>query len=135
MARKLENQWSRKGVFLVDSFYTGFYILLGLGLFILGVSTNFVTSYFWGEEIWPGTFADCWGARVYLGYYTWRNLAISLLSLACLVFILLMFIDARKLSKSHKETSNLHLYTGLLLPSLFLDIQEASSIMVLLDSA
>ncbi len=88
-------------------------------MFALGVSTNFATSYYWGVEIRPGSYADYWGARLYTGYYLWRNLAISLLALAALLYILLMYFDFREPSRTQSKSKNYHLYAGLLLPSVF----------------
>jgi hypothetical protein len=119
VVRNLESQRSRVSVYTPKSIYRIFYFLLGLGLFTLGVSTNFATSYFWGVEIRPGSYADYWGARVYLGYYWWRNLAISLLALASLVYLFLMYLDFRNLSRWQKEIDNHYLYAGLFLPSVF----------------
>ncbi|NHI88801.1 MAG: hypothetical protein EAX87_04705 [Candidatus Thorarchaeota archaeon] len=115
----MESQRSKIGGQILNSIYKIFYILLGLGLFTLGVSTNYATPYFWGIEIRPGTIADYWGARVYPGYYWWRNLAILLLVSGSLVYLILMYLDFRNLSRSQKVVRNYHLYAGLFLPSVF----------------
>ena len=119
MVRNLESQRSRTGGRIIESFYGTFYILLGLGLLSLVVSTNYATWYFWGVEIRPGTIADYWGARIYPGYYWWRNSAILLLMLVSLIWLFLMYFDFRNLSKSQKVVVNSHLYAGLFLPSVF----------------
>jgi hypothetical protein len=111
---------SRKEIRFTRSVHIIFYILLGLGLLTLSVSTNYATSYFWivPLEPWP-THGDVWGARIYDGYYQWRDSAISLLVMASLCYLFLMWLDTRNTSKFQMNPGNRHLYASLLLPSMF----------------
>ncbi len=95
-----------------------FVVVLFSGLFLLYLASFYVQSYFWGVEIWPGTYADYWGVRLFDAYYFIFYSGFYLLIAASVLFIARIALDTRRASYTESDSARWHLRFGLLLPAI-----------------
>ena len=92
-------------------------------LIIIGFSTLFIASmlaepYMWGGEFPSGGYWDAWGVRIYPGFYEALDLAVSLLIIASLLYPVRLWFDDIGSRKLPEIVRDVHVYAGLLLPSI-----------------
>lgn len=95
-----------------------FTAILLSGFSLLYLASFYAESYFWGVEIWPGTYADVWGVRLHDGYYVLFHSGLYLLLAASVLFIARIVVDSRKASFTESDSAMWHLRLGLLLPAI-----------------
>ena len=109
---------TREGRYLNLVVYLALRVLIIVGIFYLFLASTYVVSYMWGGGTYPGPIWDAWGARIYPGFFEIRDFAIAILFVASVFYPIRLWLDDQMTSRPSNSTRNLHLYTGLLLPSI-----------------